>query len=426
MLYKGVVVRSNKESLYVWCRQLDKEAILNKQVMCDEGTLSLGCWIVFTIKEGNLIDEFIEIPDVLPTEINAEGGVTILTRIKYLSENYRGLNLLAHSNDLGNVGIFKHFPNFDEKLEHDVWVERTFWCISNQPPTPASGSQMKQPSSAFRRITRKLSKSDGLSRSFDGCSNCVAGNSLCESNVDYSEEQERSSSRQSCFSDGFFCSWPQTEEMENILIVGLITSSCSQRSYVWSMLGDGIIILSESEKLEQGCWIKFVACNMDTVFRRFDKPEGINYIAKNWYIINPVYPTTTIKATVSVQVKLFVPKDYKNGQLSLWTEFFGSVHDPFEHISKLNESGSILGQCIVVRIMKVKNERTPGSKWLIHKVLHFVDGEKAVPSMKSPSFAADALRYMYEDPQIYRVMESLDHSLVRQLQEPHIIFSAFT
>lgn len=73
-----------------------------------------------------------------------------------------------------------------------------------------------------------------------------------------------------------------------------------------------------------------------------------------------------------VQVKLFVPQSYRYGSSNLWTEFFGTVYDSEELIAKFAPLCNILGRCLLVRIMEMKNDYKT-SNWVIHKVLELLE-----------------------------------------------------
>ncbi|EJW74724.1 hypothetical protein WUBG_14369, partial [Wuchereria bancrofti] len=125
MLYKGLVTKSKNGFLYVWSKSLGGEATLDKRLVPpNEWLPSVGDWIVFNIKdEGGFVDDFTDIPNLLPTKLNEHGDVMVKTQISFRSSGASGCNLLAHSNDLGVIGIFQNFSNLDENCDYNVWVE---------------------------------------------------------------------------------------------------------------------------------------------------------------------------------------------------------------------------------------------------------------------------------------------------------------
>lgn len=77
MLHKGLVTKSKSDALCVWSKSFGGEAILDKRLAPkNEWLPSVGDWIVFTIKnDSNFVEDFIDIPNILPTRLNEHGGV---------------------------------------------------------------------------------------------------------------------------------------------------------------------------------------------------------------------------------------------------------------------------------------------------------------------------------------------------------------
>lgn len=73
------MTKSKNEFFYVWSKNFGGEAILDKKLIPADGRIpSVGNWIVFSIKVGsNFIDDFTDIPDLLPTKVNEHGGVMV-------------------------------------------------------------------------------------------------------------------------------------------------------------------------------------------------------------------------------------------------------------------------------------------------------------------------------------------------------------
>uniref|UniRef100_A0A8R1TQX0 Uncharacterized protein n=1 Tax=Onchocerca volvulus TaxID=6282 RepID=A0A8R1TQX0_ONCVO len=450
MLYKGLVTRSKSEFLYIWSKSFGGEAILDKKLVpMSERMPSLGDWLVFTIKAGsNFVDDFTEIPDLLPTKVNEHGDVTVKTRISFRSNDASGCNLLAHSNDLGIIGIFRNFPNLNESYDYDVWVERIPQALSNVEnlcKTPwYIGEEL--PEQVVKTSLERFSSIHSLSSGFNpsmilpnssfenSCSGVTrTRNSVSSSDIDFDELQEhnriceRSLSMQSYFTEQqFLDSQPSTstEEIEeekikkDKAIVGLVTSSFNGKAFVWSSaLGKGIISLYFGEQIRHGDWIKFIPSFMnDVCLQEHDESGQCRYTAKDWFIVSPLYPTRSYKTVVSVQVKLFVPKSSSN----LWAEFFGTVHDSLGRIAEFGSLNCVLGRCLLVWIMEMKSD-DGSTKWVVHKVLKLLENKESVPRLESVSFAADALRYMNEDLRIHNAMKKVDWNLVEQLREPHLL-----
>ncbi|VDN18739.1 unnamed protein product [Gongylonema pulchrum] len=119
-----------------------------------------------------------------------------------------------------------------------------------------------------------------------------------------------------------------------------------------------------------------------------------------------------------VQLKLFIPANYQQNSTTLWTEFFGTVHDSLGRIAELNRD-SILGRCLLVRIVKLKDDYGTGSKWAVNKVVRILEKENSLPSQRSPSFTADAIRYMMEEPRISDAIKNTETDFARLLKDPH-------
>ncbi|KAL3997565.1 hypothetical protein ACH3XW_11425 [Acanthocheilonema viteae] len=452
MLYKGVVTKSKSEFLYVWSKNFGPEAILDKRLAPTGGYVpSIGDWIVFSIKVGsNFIDDFIDIPDLLPTKVNEHGGVMVKTRVSFRSDIVSGCNLLAHSNDLGVIGIFQNFPTLSECCDCDIWVERipqalsnleyfykTSWYISGEISKQIVGISLERFSSVHSLSSEfKLHTGSPNTAFEDSCSDVATRTSRSSfSSVDFDEIQEynqsrkRNSSKQSYFTEQqFFDCQPcvggaEGEEIkESKAVVGLITSSFNGRAFVWSsMLGKGMVSLCSGQHIRHGEWIKFIPSRIDDIcLQEHNELERCKYAAKDWYVVSPLYPTRSYRTIVSVQVRLFVPQSYQHDSSNLWAEFFGTVDDPLELIAKFGPLCNILGRCLLVRIMGAKSD-CKSSNWIVHRVLQLLENEESVPKLKSYSFAADALRYMNEDLLIHNAMKKVDWNLVEQLREPHLL-----
>uniref|UniRef100_A0A915PXZ1 Uncharacterized protein n=1 Tax=Setaria digitata TaxID=48799 RepID=A0A915PXZ1_9BILA len=461
MLYKGLVTKSKSELLYVWSRNFGGEAVLDKGLLStSERVPSLGNWIVFRIKEdSNLIDEFIDIPDILPTRVIEHGVVIVKTRISLQSSNVSGHDLLANSDDLGRVGIFQNFPNLVGNCNYDVWVERipqslsnlerlykTSWYISEQlleemrkvPSRRLSQQLVFGSSSPIELPNSTVMDTDSSTTTH------IDENSRSKSDFGFCEAQPERLSRQSYFTENFIAFFFQqqffdsqsctstegTEDdeiMESEEVVGLVTSSFNLKAFVWSSLGEGIISLSFGEQIRHGVWIKFIPFYINDACLQGNGGSSCKYSAKDWSITDPVYPTLRLKTTVSVQVKLFVPRTFRDtdGSSNLWAEFFGTVHDSLGQVAEYDSLNNVLGQCLLVRIMKMENNFGAGSHWVVHKILLLLKNKKSLPTLKSRSFAADALRYMNEDPHIHSVMQKVDWNLVEQVKEPHLLCDKF-
>lgn len=71
--------------------------------------------------------------------------------------------------------------------------------------------------------------------------------------------------------------------------------------------------------------------------------------------------------------------------------------------------------------MEMKSDCDTISNWVVHKVLQVFENKESLPSLKSLSFAADALRYMNENLRIRTAMKKVDWKLVNQVREPHLL-----
>ncbi|KAM3721805.1 Kinetochore protein [Dirofilaria immitis] len=426
MLYKGLVTRSKSEFLYVWSKNFATEVLLDKKLVpVSERIPSLGDWLVFNIKaDSNFIDDFIEIPDLLPTKVNEHGDIMVKTRISFRSNDVSDCNLLAHSNDLGIIGIFRNFPNLNESYDYDVWVERiplarsdlerlykTSWYIGGEFPEQVVKTSLERFSSVHSLSSRfnrsvRLPNSIFENNYFNVTMHTVR-NSFSSDDLDFDELQEysglreRSLSSQSYFTEQqFLDSQPCTsmeevekeENKENETVVGLVTSSFNGKAFVWSsILGKGMISLYFGEQIRRGEWIKFIPCPMnDICLQEHDESRQCKYTAENWCVVNPIYPTRSYRTIISVQVKLFIPQCYQ------------------------------YGRCLLVWIMEMKSDGS-SNKWVVHKVSQLLENGESVPKLKSVSFAADALRYMNEDSLIHNAMKKVDWNLTEQLREPHLL-----
>ncbi|KAK6105258.1 hypothetical protein QQG55_19540 [Brugia pahangi] len=458
MLYKGLVTKSKSEFLYVWSKSLGGEATLDKRLVPpNEWLPSVGDWIVFSIKRGSsFVDDFIDIPNLLPTKLNEHGHVLVKTKISCRSNGASGCNLLAHSNDLGVIGIFQNFPNLHENYDYNVWVERiphalsnlehlykTFWYISEEPPEQIVKASLERFSSVHS-LPSGCNASMKLSNSTfeDNCSDVTTyttRNSFSSGDFDSSELQEhnqlrqRTNTQQSYFSKEQFFDFQSSTSAEGAeveekmnkckTVIGLITSSFNGRAFVWSsVLGRGVISLYFDERISHGEWIKFIPSPVNDICLKGENELGrCKYIAKDWCVINPIYPTRPYRTIVSVQVRLFIPESYQHGSSNLWAEFFGTVYDSLGRIAEFGPLNNILGRCLLVRIMEMKSDCDTVSNWVVHKVLQVFENKESLPRLKSLSFAADALRYMNENLRIRTAMKKVDWKLVNQVREPHLL-----
>uniref|UniRef100_A0A0R3S6J3 CST complex subunit CTC1 n=1 Tax=Elaeophora elaphi TaxID=1147741 RepID=A0A0R3S6J3_9BILA len=461
MLHKGLVTKSKGEFLYVWSKSFGGEAILDKrQVPASEYMPLIGDWIVFSVKVGSdCIDDFTDIPDILPTKVSEHGCATVKTRISFRTSNVSGCNLLAHSNDLGVIGIFQNFASLNENYDCDVWAERipqalsnlehiykTSWYISDELPEQVAKTSLERFSSV-QSLSSRCNSHTGLPNApfKDSCSDIAtytSKSSLSSVDIDFDESQEnnrlckRSLSKQTYFTElsllqEFFDPEPcpsaeaiKGEETDKgKTIVGLITSVFNGKAFVWSsVLGTGVISLRFGQEIRHGKWIKFTPTRIDDIcLEGRSELRGCKYTAEDWCIISPVYPTRSFRTIISVQVKLFVPQGYRNGASNLWAEFFGTVYDSLGRIAEFGHLNNISGRCLLVRIMEMKSDCDTSNSWVVHKVIDLLENEESVPKLKSQSFAADALRYMNEDSLIHNVMKKVDWNLVKQLEEPHFL-----
>ncbi|CAG9529638.1 unnamed protein product [Cercopithifilaria johnstoni] len=456
MLHKGLVTKSKSEFLYVWSKSFGGEAILDKRVVSTGGCVpSIGNWIVFKVRVGSsFIDDFIDIPDLLPTKVNEHGDVMVKTRVSFRSSDVPGCNFLVHSNDLGVIGIFQNFPNLNESCDCDIWVERipqalsnlehlykTSWYISEELSEQIVKTSLERFSSVCS-LSSEFNSHMGLPNtasedSYSDAATHTTRSSVSSGNVNFDELQEhnplrkRNFSEQSYFTEQQFFN-PQSyastegtvekEIKEGKTIIGLITSSFNRKAFVWSsILGKGVVLLCFDQQIRHGEWIKFIpSCIDDMCLLEYNELRKCKYVAKDWYVISPLYPTQPYKTIVSVQVRLFVPQNYP-GSSNLWAEFFGTVYDSLGRVAEFRSLQSILGRCLLVRIMEMKSDCGTSSSWVVHKVLQLLKNEESIPKLKSQSFAADALRYMNEDLLIHNAMKKVDWNLVKQLREPHLL-----
>ncbi|VDK40675.1 unnamed protein product [Gongylonema pulchrum] len=126
MLSKGIVTGSKDGLFYVWSKELDREILVDRRrtSTVNETIPSVGSWIVFSLENGSTVGEFTEIPELLPTKVDRQGTVMLKTRISFPSNSIYRCDLLAHSEHLGNIGIFRDVPNLSKDYEYDAWVER--------------------------------------------------------------------------------------------------------------------------------------------------------------------------------------------------------------------------------------------------------------------------------------------------------------
>ncbi|VDK86461.1 unnamed protein product [Litomosoides sigmodontis] len=445
MLYKGIVTKSKSEFLYVWSKSFGGEAILDKRLV-PTCAICVGVWIAFSVKVGsNFIDDFTDIPDLLPTRVNEHGRVMVKARIAFRPNDVSGCNLLAHSNDLGTIGIFQSLTSLKENCDYDVWVERipqtlssledlykTSWYINEELSEQIMKTSLERVSSVRRSLSSEFSsrmklQDNALEESSNMTHTTGSVFGSVESNLDEAQEYSplctRSSSKQSFFTEPCAAVERIEEVKEAETVIGLITTSFNGKAFIWSsVLGRGMLLLRFDQKIQHGEWIKFIPCRIDNACRqKEDKLGRCKYIAKKWCVVNPLYPTRSYRTIVSVQVKLFVPRNYRHGLSDLWAEFFGTVSDSLQRINEFWPSNDILGRCFLVRVMEMKDDCDAGSNWVVHKVLQLLENEEAVPNLKSQSFAADALRYMNDNLFIHNAMKKVDWNLVKQLREPHLL-----
>lgn len=470
MLNKGVITGTMNGLIYVWSGELGREVVLDRRVVPpNQRVPSVGAWIVFSLKDDYLVDEYTEIPDLLPTKVDDRGTTMIKTRISFPPNDIYRCDLLAHSKDFGIIGIFRNFPNLNENCEFDAWVERVpsalsnlerlykaSWCISEQSPEPVTKPPVEQfsavhiwprgspLSSTVIAFNENGSGFHGLS---SGSRGSVSSNNVAETGETHDRGHFQDSApasavvRKSYFAEKvhFFqqgrryfdpqpCISTETAaEEEDItegmeVAIGLVTSTCNRVGFVWSSaIGVGIIPPGIGGGIQHGRWIKFIPWfNSNRFMHAHGGADKIRYTAKDCCVIEPLYPTYAFKTTVSVQLKLFVPYNYRFNSSNLWTEFFGSVHDSFGRVAEIGMD-NILGRCVLVRIMRMKDDYGSGSKWVVHKVVRILEDEESLPTTESPSFAADALRYMMEEPQIRDAIRRADSLLAEQLKEPHLL-----
>ncbi|EJD76243.1 hypothetical protein, variant [Loa loa] len=340
MLYKGLITKLKNEFLYVWSKSFGGEAVLDKRMVPTNRSMpSVGDWIVFSIKDdSNFVDDFIDIPDLLSTKLNGHGDVVVKTRISFRSSDISGCNLLAHSNDLGVVGIFQNFPNLNESYDYEVWVERipqafsnlerlykTSWYISEGFPEQIVGTSLERYSSV-RSLPSEHSSSMELPNGIFGgsCSDIATHttkSSFSSGDIDSDELKEynqlrgQSFSKQSYFTEQqFLYSQPcastegtQGEKMKKSkAVVGLVTSSLNGAAFIWSSaLGRGMLSLCFGEQIRHGEWIKFIPSSLSDIYLQGHNELGrCKYIAKDWCIVNPVYPTRSYRTIVSVTVPI--------------------------------------------------------------------------------------------------------------------------
>lgn len=78
MLSKGVITGTMNGLIHVWSRELGREVVLDQRaVPPSQRVPSVGAWIVFSLRDDCFVDEYTEIPDLLPTKVDDRGTTMV-------------------------------------------------------------------------------------------------------------------------------------------------------------------------------------------------------------------------------------------------------------------------------------------------------------------------------------------------------------
>lgn len=374
----GIVTKTSEGLAFVWpfMSGAAQEILIDERLLSPVQRLKVGDWILYRdARESNSGLSYQRTAPLLPTKTHLKQSVWLKTRVWFPPENDG--YLIAESEMLGRIGNFLRLPVQGSPVEYDVWVERmptqqnhlekqygVFWRILQQTLI-ALPIRLKDVKVQGLR-TRALSPSPSPPYS-------------------YSKEIFRS-----------FSEMPGREVERSYL--GLVVSQREHSSFIWSPeLGTVIAPNAASYDLQIGDWVKFLAKESRSI-------GTCNFATTKYRKVSPLFPSRRVRNSVQVEVTLDVPGNYLSRGSKLTVDWFGEVCDDNGMVA------GIVGKQAEIVIQRVKTKGGVGSGWVIIEIVRFVTSdEKALRlPLSSPTFATEALRYLFKDQGVRKAAYELN------------------